>query len=105
MLICATIGIASWPSVVSPREASLLREGGTMVNNEKMKGKAEQLKGTVEQAVGRATGSKETQARGRVHKAKGKAREKVADVKGEVKKLADKAKEKIAEIKGTGKAD
>ena len=58
-----------------------------MVDKEKVKGKAEQLKGKVEQAVGKATGSEETQARGTVHEAKGKAREKVADVKGKVKRL------------------
>ena len=63
----------------------------TVVDKDKVKGKAEQLKGKVEQAVGKATGSEETQARGEVDEAKGKAREKVADVKGEVKAAVKKA--------------
>ena len=58
-----------------------------MVDRERVKGKAEQLKGKVEQAVGHVTGSEETQARGKVHEATGKSREKVADVKGKVKRL------------------
>ncbi|MDO8672604.1 MAG: CsbD family protein [Dehalococcoidia bacterium] len=58
-----------------------------MVVNEKVKGRAEQLQGKVEQAVGKATGSEETQARGIVHEAEGKAREKVADAKGKAKRL------------------
>ncbi len=54
---------------------------------EKVKGRAEQLQGKVEQALGKATGSEETQARGIVHEATGLAREKVADVRGKAKRL------------------
>ena len=65
-----------------------------------MNGRAEQLKGKDEKAVGNVTESDETQARGTVHEARGKAREKVADVRAEVKKAVDEPGEKVAEIKG-----
>lgn len=57
----------------------------TLVDTEKARGKAEQLKGKAEQAVGNATGSEETQDRGKIDEAKGTIREKTADVKGKVK--------------------
>ncbi len=66
-----------------------------MVDKEKMKGKAEQLQGKVEQAVSKGTGSDETQARGKFHEAKGRTREKVAGVKAEVKKGLGKAKNTV----------
>jgi uncharacterized protein YjbJ (UPF0337 family) len=66
-----------------------------VIDKEKMQGKAEQFKGKVEQAVVKATGSKETQARGMVDEAKGKARETVADVTSEAKKIVAKAREKV----------
>jgi uncharacterized protein YjbJ (UPF0337 family) len=56
-----------------------------MVDKEKAKGQAEQLKGKVEQAVGEATGSRKTQARGKLGEAKGRAREQLADVETEIK--------------------
>jgi uncharacterized protein YjbJ (UPF0337 family) len=69
-----------------------------MVDMEKVKGKAEQFKGQVQQAAGKAIGSEETQARGNADEAEGKAREKVADVKAN-------AKDKVTEIKRQAKAD
>lgn len=71
---------------------------------DKLEATAEQIKGRVEQAVGKATGSEETQARGVVHEASGKARERVADAQGAVKKVEDEAKKKIAEIKANARA-
>ena len=58
---------------------------------EKVIGKAEQLKGRVEQAVGKATGSEETQARGEVDEATGKAREKIAEIKGNARAALEEA--------------
>jgi len=71
-----------------------------VVDIEKVKGRAEQLKGEVEQAVGRATGSLETQGRGVVDEAKGTVRAKVAELKGIVEKQAGEASERVAELKG-----
>lgn len=71
---------------------------------EKLKAKAEQMKGRVEQAVGKATGSEKSQARGVVDEASGKARERVVDAEGEVKKVGDVARQKIAEIKAYSRA-
>jgi uncharacterized protein YjbJ (UPF0337 family) len=48
---------------------------------DKIKGKAEQLKGGAKEGVGRATKSRDMQASGTVDKAGGKIREKVGDVK------------------------
>jgi len=69
-----------------------------MVDMEKVRGKAQQFKGRVQQVVGKATGSEETQAHGKVNEAEGKARGKVADVKAN-------AQSRIAEIKRQAKAD
>ena len=55
-----------------------------MVDTEKARSKAQQLKGKVEQSVGKATGSEKTQDRGKIDEAKGTIREKTADVKGKV---------------------
>lgn len=71
-----------------------------MVDIEKVKGRAGQLKAEVEQAMDRATESMEAQARGMVDEAKGKALEAVADFEGEVTKGAGEAQEQLAEISG-----
>jgi len=65
--------------------------------------RAEQLKAEIEQAMGRAMESMEsteTQARGIVDEAKGKALETVAEFKGEVTKGAGDVQEQLAEISG-----
>lgn len=71
---------------------------------EKMMARAQQIKGRVEQVVGKATGSEKIQSRGVVDEASGKVREKVADAQGEVKKVEDEAKERIAKIKANTRA-
>lgn len=58
---------------------------------EKVKGRAEQLKGRVEQFVGKATGSEETQARGKIDEATGRAREKIAEIKGDARASIERA--------------
>jgi len=75
-----------------------------VVDIDKMKGRAEQFKGEVEQVVGRATGSKETQARGMVDEAKGKVLGAVADFKGEFNKEAGEAQKQLVEIRGKANA-
>jgi uncharacterized protein YjbJ (UPF0337 family) len=65
---------------------------------ERLKGKAQQFKGKVEQAVGRATGSKTTQARGLVDEGNGKALEALMDIKGGVKKGAGEAQKRLTAI-------
>jgi uncharacterized protein YjbJ (UPF0337 family) len=67
-----------------------------VIDKNKVKGEAEQFKGKVEQAIGKATGSDEIRARGMVDEAKGKARETVADVKSEAKKIVGKARARAA---------
>jgi uncharacterized protein YjbJ (UPF0337 family) len=52
---------------------------------DKVQGKAEEIKGKVEQAVGKATESERMQARGKIDETKGRARGKVADIKDAVK--------------------
>jgi uncharacterized protein YjbJ (UPF0337 family) len=65
-----------------------------------MMGKAEQFKGKIEQVVGVATGSRETQGRGELDEAKGRAREKVADVKDDIDNMTGKAWEAVSGLKG-----
>ena len=60
-----------------------------MVDKENVKGKAGELKGKIEHAVGKATGSEKMQVSGKVNESKGRVRGKAADVKNAVKKVAD----------------
>jgi uncharacterized protein YjbJ (UPF0337 family) len=64
-----------------------------VIDKEKVKGQAEQLKGHVEQAVGKTIGSERVRARGEIDEVQGKAREMVADVKNKVKAAGKKAVE------------
>ncbi|MES1924911.1 CsbD family protein [Salinisphaera sp. T31B1] len=52
-----------------------------MVDKERIKGKAEQVKGSIKEQVGKVTGNRETEAEGRAEKNKGKTRDKVGKVK------------------------
>lgn len=70
-----------------------------MLGNEKMIGKAEQFKGRVEQVMGVATGSRETQVRGEVDEARGRAREKVADVKDDIENMTGRAWDSVSGLK------
>jgi uncharacterized protein YjbJ (UPF0337 family) len=73
----------------------------SVIDRNKLKGKAEQFRGQVEQAVGKATGSEKTRAGGQVHEAKGKARETLADVKSEMTSVIGKAMDKVAETRAS----
>jgi len=77
----------------------MTEEAYTVVDIEKIKGKAEHFKGEVEQALGRVAGSMETQARGKVDEAKGTVTENFAQFKGAVGKEASEAREKFVELK------
>lgn len=50
----------------------------------KLKGKAENIKGRMKEAIGNITGHKKMEAEGTAERAKGAAKEKVAEVKEEV---------------------
>lgn len=50
-------------------------------NKDKLKGKVDQAKGSVQEKTGRATGDPDMEDRGTANKAGGKIREKVGDVK------------------------
>ena len=97
------VGLVMLGIVAGWGASRLIRSRGYVVE-EKMKAEAEQIMGRVEQAVGKATGSKKFQSRGIVDEASGKARERVADAEGKVKKVESEAKEKIAEIKARARA-
>jgi uncharacterized protein YjbJ (UPF0337 family) len=58
------------------------------MSDEEIKGKAENLKGRVKQAVGSLSGDKKLEAEGAVDRVKGAAREKVGEAK---RKLDDAA--------------
>lgn len=57
-----------------------------MVNKDQVKGIAKQAKGAVKEAVGKATGNKQTQAEGAVEKTAGKVQKGFGDVREKVKK-------------------
>lgn len=57
-----------------------------MVNKDQVKGVAKQAKGSVKEAVGKATGNKRTQAEGAVEKAAGKVQKAFGDAKDKIKK-------------------
>lgn len=52
-----------------------------MVDKERIKGKAEEVKGAIKEQVGKVTGNHETEAEGAAEKNKGKTRDKAGKVK------------------------
>lgn len=71
-----------------------------MVGIDKARDKTERLGVEVGQAVGRATGSMETQVRGIVADARGKALEAVASLKDDVEREAGEAEKQLADARG-----
>ena len=65
----------------------LMGRGGS-ANRERLKGRAEQLQGRIQQFVGEATGSGSKRVRGEFTEAKGIGREKVADVEAAIDEMA-----------------
>lgn len=57
-----------------------------MVNKDQVKGVARQVKGSVKEAVGKATGNRQTQAEGAGEKIAGKVQKGYGDVKAKIKK-------------------
>lgn len=57
-----------------------------MVNKDQVAGVARQVKGSVKQAAGKATGDRRTQAKGTADKAAGKVQKAYGDVKDKVNK-------------------
>lgn len=63
------------------------------MNDDQLKGKAENLKGRVKDAAGALTGNKQTQAEGVIDRVKGAVREKVGDVKHDAARDIEKSDE------------
>ncbi|WP_167458852.1 CsbD family protein [Mesorhizobium kowhaii] len=57
-----------------------------MVNKDQVAGMAKQIKGSVKEAAGKATGNRRTQAEGTADKIVGKVQKAYGDVKDKVKK-------------------
>jgi uncharacterized protein YjbJ (UPF0337 family) len=57
-----------------------------MVNKDQLAGLAKQVKGSVKQAAGRATGNRRTQVEGAADKIAGKVQKAYGDVKDKVRK-------------------
>ncbi|QKC84528.1 CsbD family protein [Mesorhizobium sp. NZP2077] len=57
-----------------------------MVNRDQVAGVAKQIKGSVKQAAGKATGNRRTQVEGMADKIAGKVQKAYGDVKAKVKK-------------------
>jgi len=64
------------------------------MNKDELKGKAENLKGRVKDALGSLTGDKGKQAEGGVDRARGTIREKFGKAKEETEESVDEAKRK-----------
>ncbi|MCV3210213.1 CsbD family protein [Mesorhizobium sp. YC-39] len=58
----------------------------TMVNKDQVAGVAKQVKGSVKQTAGKATGNRQTEAEGAADKMAGKVQKAYGDVKDKVKK-------------------
>lgn len=56
------------------------------MNNDELKGKAENLKGRAKEAAGTVTGNKRLEGEGLVDRAKGAVREKIGELKGDDKR-------------------
>jgi uncharacterized protein YjbJ (UPF0337 family) len=59
------------------------------MNKDQIKGKAENIKGRVKQAVGALTGDKHREADGLIDRVEGAAREKVAEVRHDTARRID----------------
>ncbi|HMC95571.1 MAG TPA: CsbD family protein [Polyangia bacterium] len=59
------------------------------MNKEQIKGKAENIKGRVKEAVGALTGNKSRQADGLIDRVSGAAREKVGQARNDVARRVD----------------
>lgn len=57
-----------------------------MVNKDQVKGVAKQVKGSVKETVGKATGNRRTEAEGAVEKTAGKVQKGFGDAKEKVKR-------------------
>ncbi|MER8694056.1 CsbD family protein [Mesorhizobium opportunistum] len=57
-----------------------------MVNKDQVAGVAKQVKGSVKEAAGKATGNRQTQTRGMADKATGKVQKAYGDMKEKIKK-------------------
>jgi uncharacterized protein YjbJ (UPF0337 family) len=64
------------------------------MDKDRIKGKAEELKGKIKEKTGQWTGDKETQAEGLMDQAKGKARDALGKVKDAGRDAADKLHDK-----------
>jgi uncharacterized protein YjbJ (UPF0337 family) len=62
------------------------QEMRTMVNKDQVAGMAKQVKGSVKEAAGKATGNRQTQAEGTADKIAGKVQKAYGDVKDKVSK-------------------
>jgi uncharacterized protein YjbJ (UPF0337 family) len=60
------------------------------MNKDQIKGKAENIKGRVKEAMGALTGNKQRQADGLIDRVEGAAREKVAEAKGDLARKLNK---------------
>jgi len=58
------------------------------MNKDRVEGSAKQAKGTLKEAVGKATGNRRLQAKGTADKAEGKVQKAVGSVKDSVKQKA-----------------
>lgn len=61
------------------------------INKDQVKGAGKQAGGAIKEAVGKATGNRDTEARGKADKAEGKVQKGYGDAKEKVKGTIDKA--------------
>ena len=61
-----------------------------------IKGKGEQVKGKVQEGVGKLTGDKEMEARGKAEQMKGKGREKIGQAGEKIEETTREGKERAA---------
>jgi uncharacterized protein YjbJ (UPF0337 family) len=64
-----------------------------LIDKDEAQAGVEQFKGKVERAVGKATGSKRMEDRGKTDEVKGSARRAVADARSDARNIAGKAKQ------------
>ena len=76
-----------------------------MVDQDQIKGKVTKAKGTVREAIGKATGNEQQVAKGQVEQAQGAVQEMVGDTRNALKDLADKAKRTAEALVGAVKPE
>jgi uncharacterized protein YjbJ (UPF0337 family) len=86
--ILASSGAVTVPGVLGQRSGRSITQGAKNMNKDQTHGVTEQVKGKVNEVVGKVTGNRTQEAKGDIQQGLGKAQKAVGDVREDVKDQA-----------------